>query len=352
MKRILIIRLSAMGDVAISVPMINALKQAYPNLKISILTRSGFAPLFSHLTDCEVIKADFKNQHKGLKGLWKLFLSLKKQKFDAVADLHSVLRTHFLTTLFRLTGTKVATINKGRTEKKQLTRTKQKRFVALKPTYLRYADVFAKLSFPIDTQNNHCCPTPIASNEVKKLIDTNKIRIGIAPFAAHIGKQFPWENLKKVIKQLSDSQQYSIYLFGGGDKQKEQLQEAVTSSDVVNCVGLLGFQKELELIGNLHLMLSMDSGNAHLSALYGVPTLTIWGVTHPFAGFYPYNQPEENALLADRNQFPEIPTSVYGNRFPAGYEKCFDTISTTQIIQKIEEILQKYLHTNKNNNNS
>ena len=62
----------------------------------------------------------------------------------------------------------------------------------------------------------------------------------------------------------------------------------------------------------------MDSGNGHLAAMYGIPVITVWGVTHPYAGFAPFLQPEENSITADREQFPLIPTSVYGNKVWGG----------------------------------
>ena len=104
-------------------------------------------------------------------------------------------------------------------------------------------------------------------------------------------------------------------------------------------VGKLSFKQELELISHLDIMIGMDSGNAHLSAMYGVPTITLWGVTHPYAGFYPYGQPMENALLADRTKYPLIPTSVYGKKYPKGYEKAIETISVEMILEKVEQIL-------------
>ncbi|MEO0528703.1 MAG: glycosyltransferase family 9 protein, partial [Bacteroidota bacterium] len=105
--------------------------------------------------------------------------------------------------------------------------------------------------------------------------------------------------------------------------------------------GKLTFQEELALISNLDLMLSMDSGNAHLAAMYGIPVVTLWGVTHPYAGFYPIKQARDNALLANRDKYPLIPTSVYGNKMPSGYEKAMETISPEAVFQKIEMILRK-----------
>jgi ADP-heptose:LPS heptosyltransferase len=109
---------------------------------------------------------------------------------------------------------------------------------------------------------------------------------------------------------------------------------------VINLAGKLSLNEELDIISNLELMISMDSGNAHLAAMQGVKTLTIWGVTHPFAGFYPFHQNEANAILADRKVFPKIPTSVYGNSFPEGYEDVFRSIAPEHILDKVNTILK------------
>ena len=82
-------------------------------------------------------------------------------------------------------------------------------------------------------------------------------------------------------------------------------------------------------------MLSMDSGNGHLAALFGVPVVTIWGATHPYAGFAPFNQPAENQILPDLKGFPQLPTSVYGNRTFEGFENVWESIKPEEIAAKI-----------------
>jgi ADP-heptose:LPS heptosyltransferase len=83
----------------------------------------------------------------------------------------------------------------------------------------------------------------------------------------------------------------------------------------------------------------MDSGNGHLAAMYGIPVVTLWGVTHPFTGFTPFNQPPENQITSDRKQYPLLPTSVYGNKYPDGYEEVMKTISPSTILASIQRIL-------------
>lgn len=335
LKHILVIRLSAMGDVAIAFPVILALRQQYPELKITILTRPFFKPIFNSIDNVAFIEPDLKGKHKGLLGLYKLSKEIKNIQPDAIADFHGVLRTHILK--FFCGGIPFKQIDKGRNEKKKLI--KGEIFTQLKPSYQRYADVLSSLGLKVDF-NRLPLPGPQQlSEELKKELNTNSPLIGIAPFAAFEGKTYPIDKMKEVISNLSSSG--NIILFGG-PSEKHILEELEKDGpNTISIAGKFDFETELKLISNLDLMISMDSGNAHLAANYGVDVITIWGVTHPFAGFYPFNQNMENALLADKEKFPAIPTSIYGNKFPEGYEKAIESISVEEILGKAREILRK-----------
>jgi len=338
---LLVIRLSAMGDVAMMVPVLRALIDQYSAVKVTVLTKKSFTPIFSGLQNVEVFVADVKKRHKGLIGLWKLYQELKELRIDAVADLHNVLRSSILQKYFRLSGTPSAQIDKGRREKKKLTRTKNKIFKQLKTTHQRYADVFSVLGFPLDITRAKLMDRVQLSDHVLELVQQDaKKWVGIAPFAAHEGKMYPLSLMKKVIRELDNTDKYKILLFGGGTIEIQQL-ETISSEgkNVLNMAGKLNLIEELALISNLDVMLSMDSGNAHLAANYGIPVVTLWGVTHPFAGFYPFNQQMTNALMVNREQFPLVPTSVYGNKFPKGYKTVMETITPQQVVDKLITIL-------------
>lgn len=340
-KRLLVIRLSAMGDVAMTVPVLLALTQKYPQLELIVLSKPFFEPILAQIPNVTVHKVHVKGKHKGVLGLWKLYKELAPNALVGVADLHNVLRSNILKQFFRLKGTPFKQLDKGRKEKKALTAKKNKQLKPLRPMHLRYADVFADLGFPIHLQNEHILPKKILSLALTKTFDPqNKPIIGIAPFAAFKGKMYPLESMKTVVKQLNDFGTHQILLFGGGPLEKQKLESWEKEFQQCICVaGKINFTEELTLISNLKLMVAMDSGNAHLAAMYGIPTITLWGVTHPYAGFYPFGQDTNNALLADREQYPQIPTSVYGNKFPEGYDRAMNTIAPEQVIQKIMEFL-------------
>lgn len=339
---ILLIRLSAMGDVAMTVPVIGTLVEKYPDVQLTVLTKKHFIPIFHGLDRVNVVEADVQKRHKGLMGLWRLYQELKPLQFDAVADLHNVLRSRVLKKYFALDRIPFVQIDKGRREKKALTRAKNKRFQQLKTTHQRYADVFTELGFPIDLSHAKPLDRVELSEKVLSLVqqDTKKW-VGIAPFAAHEGKMYPLELMEEVIKTLNDTDRYKILLFGGGDKEVEALVRLSNTYKNALCMaGKLNLAEELQLISNLDVMLSMDSGNAHLAANYGIPVVTLWGLTHPFAGFYPFHQPSENTLLANREKYPLIPTSIYGNKMPAGYESAMETIRPEHILEKLIKILE------------
>jgi ADP-heptose:LPS heptosyltransferase len=338
-------RLSAMGDVAMTVPVLRAFVNQHPEVKITVISRPFFKPFFDSIPNVSFFTFDEKERHKGFLGLLRLFQDLEKLKIDAFADLHNVLRSKIVRSLFALSGKKVASVDKGRAEKKALIRSENKVFKQLPTMFERHVKVFEELGFSIDLSHPVFPKKQILDTEIINLTgEKNQKWIGIAPFAQYDSKVYPLDLMQEVINQLSESRsfgtQYKILLFGGGKKEIALLNSLSSNKEnVITMAGKIKFQQELQLISNLDVMLSMDSGNAHIAAMFGVKVITLWGATHPFAGFSPFNQPLENALVSDRNQFPKLPTSVYGNKKVEGYEDAMRTILPEKVVLSIQSQL-------------
>ena len=339
---ILVLRFSAMGDVAMMVPVLSVLSQTYPQVKVTVASRSFFRPLFSHIPNVNFYEADVNGVHSGVIGLSSLAKELiDEEEIDMVADLHDVLRTNMLRSIFYLYGIPFKQIDKGRSEKKALTRADNKVFQQLKSTHQRYADVFKNLGFPIDLRDYI---PPKKRKLLPKIYDLvgkqSQKWLGIAPFAQHESKIYPLDFMEEVIAEIDKTGNYKILLFGGGENERTTLEK--WQDQFKNCVSLVGklsFAEELTVISNLDGMLSMDSGNAHFAAIYDVPVITLWGVTHPFTGFSAFGQAFKNSILPDLHQYPKIPTSVYGNKIPTGYEEVMRSIPPGKVIEKIKELV-------------
>ena len=328
MAKILVIRFSALGDVVMAVPVVQALAAQYPQHEICMLGKESMAAYFQGLPQNVTFHGVNLQHYKGLAGLYRLYREMRE--YDYIADFHDVIRTKVLRLFFTLAGKRVRHIEKGRTQKQLLIQQEDKRLVPLKSTFQRYADVLEKLGFPVEL-----APTPATSCKYSQVK-----RIGIAPFAAHPGKVYPLEKMKEVVRALAQWPDTQVYLYGGGEKEKallEQWEKEIPG--IRSMVGKLSRDEELRHIAQLQVMVSMDSANMHLASLVGTPVVSIWGATHPYAGFMGWGQDPENAVQVD--DLPCRPCSIYGNK-PClhGDYPCLSRISPEQILERLEKVLK------------
>lgn len=342
MSKILIIRFSALGDVAMTIPVIYSLATEFPMHNITVLSRESFKPLFKELPkNIRFVSADLKVKHKGIRGLNALYKEQKAEKYDYVADFHSVLRSQYLLLRFKLDGVATACINKGRREKKKLTQKNNKVFVPLKSVFIRYYNVLEKLGFKFDLSFKSIFEKK-QGNLTELIPQTGEKStekwLGIAPFAKHKGKIYPLELQEKVIERFANEKRVKVFVFGGGESEKNIIDNWVEKyPSVTSVVGKLNMSQELVLMSQLDLMFCMDSANMHLASLVNIPVISLWGATHPFAGFLGWNQTENNTIQVDLSCRP---CSIYGQKpcFRKDYA-CLYQITPGQIIQRIEHTL-------------
>ena len=236
-----------MGDVAMTVPVIRALTKQYPACKITVLSKPFLRPLFDEMPQVSFFDAQVNTKHKGIIGLYKLYRELKKEKITHIADFHNVLRSKLLRALFILSGKPSVSINKGRAEKKALTRTTNKVFRQLKTSHQRYADVLSTLGFSLDLTNTPLIKKKLLSEKVTLLTGLKEGPwIGIAPFAAFEGKVYPAHLMEEVIKKIA-SKGLKIILFGGGKHEVKILNTLESNhKNVLSVAGKISFKEELE----------------------------------------------------------------------------------------------------------
>lgn len=263
---------------------------------------------------------------------------MKELQPQVIADFHNVLRSKMLRTF--MMGIPNAVINKGRAEKKQLIETSSF-FKPLKHSTERYADVLRDLGFEMNLKQDEFLPKRPISAQIHEKIGRNSYKwIGFAPFAAHRTKAVGLEKATNIAQKIAALPNVKLLLFGGGKKETSDLAQIASSADnIISLAGNLDFNEELDLISNLDAMIAMDSGNGHLAAMYGVPVITLWGNTHPYAGFAPYAQPMERQLTVDRITYPLVPTSIFGNQLVDGYEDITDSIETSRILEELKKLL-------------
>jgi len=347
-QHILVIRFSALGDVAMTVPIVWAVAQKYPDVRITVLSRSFARPFFENLApNVNFMEADLKGEYHGVKGLNKLYRRLAAKQFTHVADLHSVLRSNYLRLRFNLGHFKVAHIDKHRKMRHALVNKNMKKKVKqqLPTSFENYTEVFAKLGFPID-DNQFTSIFPPEGGDLTLLPELFREKkedqpwIGIAPFAAHQGKIYPKEQMREVIRQLvKDYPEARIMLFGRGKDEDATFPQWIEEMPQCTIVSqhISAMQQELILMSHLDVMVSMDSANMHLASLVNTPVVSVWGATHPMAGFLGWHQKKENAIQLDMECRP---CSIYGQK-PCihGDFRCMTGIKPEMIVERIKNII-------------
>ena len=346
-EHILIIRFSALGDVAMAVPVVYSLAHQYPNVRITVLSRAFARSLFENLApNVGFMEADLKREYHGIKGLNALYRRLTAKQFTAVADLHNVLRSEFLRVRFNIGRYKVAHIDKHRKGRRRLTSIVNKFMEQQPSSFQNYADVLARLGYPVKMDFRSIFPEEggdlnlLPLEAISQQLTANSQLIGIAPFAAHEGKIYPLSKMQQVVeKVIALYPEARILLFGKGEQEDklftqwcEQFKQCVHVSNEVETL-----YQELILMSHLDVMVSMDSANMHLASLVAIPVVSIWGATHPYAGFMGWNQDPDNVIQVPLECRP---CSIYGQKpCMRGDYACMNNIAPETIVERIEHVL-------------
>lgn len=318
---ILVVRLSALGDVAMTIPAIYSCAKAWPTHTFHVLTTAFCSQLFIHPPQ----NVQVHTLQKPV-STWKMLMQLRRMDIDMVADLHNVLRSWVVDTFFLLKGKRVRMVQKHRKERRHILKNEQ---MASSAFTQRYFDVFERIGLPAIPQFNILFPT-LPTNPVSKEKNTAERWIGIAPFARYQNKIYPLEKMREVVELLAKQPDTKVFLFGAKGKEAEVLESWATLSPQVESVaGRFPLSEELALMAHLDVMVSMDSSNMHLASLVGTRVVSVWGSTTPACGFLGWQQKTEDAIC---KHLPCQPCTIAGSEHcKLGDYRCMHTIAPEEI---------------------
>lgn len=326
---LLVLRFSALGDVAMTLPVIYSVAQAYPELQITVATRPFFSRLFINAPRNISVVAIEPRDYRGVAGRLRLLRELSRLRPTAVADLHSVGRTWLIDGWMRLHGVKVVKVDKMRSSRRRVLGSG-----LVQPDYIgRYMEVFRKLGYgaPLTFRSLFAdipaqAPAPVEHPAV-----------GVAPFARYENKMYPPEMMRRVVQTLADKG-VSVYLFGGrGHEAKEMDWWAREITGCHSVAGRFDLAGELAMMSKMELMISMDSANQHLASLVGTPVLTLWGSTAPACGFTAYRQKADMQMLSGIECQPcTIAGSPHCHR---GDMACMRRLTEDMIVSRVMDFL-------------
>ena len=338
--RLLVIRTSAMGDVALTTPVLKGFKEKYPDANLILLTRAEFKPFFSAIPGLTFVFPDFNARNNGISGLVRLFNEIKREgKIDYVIDLHDVLRSKILRFLFWLNSVPSSVIDKGRREKKLLITGKKK--IRLKHTVERYCDAFARSGFPVQpSKDKWIVPSTYISLKDWYASETEgRLNIGVAPYAKHKLKMWPEDNMIKLLSLISEQHKCRFWLFGGIEDSEKLTALRTKIPFSTNLAGKISLEEELVFMSKLDLMIAMDSSNMHMAALVGTKVISIWGGTDPMSGFSAWMQPDNFSIRIPVEELDCRPCTIYGKGETKNDLKCMKMLTPEFVFRRIETLV-------------
>ncbi len=330
--RLLVFRFSAMGDVALTVPALRAVLESHAEITATLVTRPLFAPFFNDIPRLALLTPDLR-RYGGVAGLRRLYHGLRATgDYDAVIDLHDVLRTKVLRLFFHAAGVPVYVIDKGRREKGALIKGKVNG--PLRHTVERYLDVFRAAGLTPQPTT----PPYIHVAAAEELLAEGDPPLGIAPLARHTLKSWPEEKMKDLLRLLRERHPAArFYLFGGPEERPALERLAAGDAQLTLDLPLAG---QLALMRQMKVFVSMDSSNMHLAALLDVPVVSVWGATHPWAGFGPWGGDKHLMVQISREELPCRPCTVYGKGSCRRKDlACLNHITPEMVMEKVEEVM-------------
>lgn len=343
-KKILVVQTAFLGDVILTLPLVQVLKRNYPTAEIDLVTVPTMLDVLSSHTDIhEIIVFDKRNKDSGIRGLLNTARKLRQKKYDIALVPHRSLRSAVLVWLARVP----LRIGFDKSAGKFLFN----RVVQYKSTeheVERNLDFAQTLGIVVNkTEFPSLFPT---SNDQKKVneflasmnFDDSKILIGIAPGTRWNTKRWLKERFAELAEQLA-KQGYFVVLIGGNDDELlcQEIKKLLQCSNVISSAGKLSILQSAELINRCSVLVCNDSAPMHLAVAMQTPVVAIFGATVPEFGFAPYGRfdriVETKGLLCR-------PCSIHGGKkCPVKTFDCMVKITVADVMKNVVDIIQQKL---------
>lgn len=325
MKEIMVIRFSSIGDIVLCTPVIRLLKKRFPESKITFVTKSKFAHLLSKNPYIERILCWDHDLQR---------IELSQIQFDIIVDLHSNLRS--LMVKLRFWQVPSLSLSKKNLNKFLYTITKWNIF-KVDSIVQRSIQTLMPLGISDDKEGLDFQVSDIeVSSELEfGLLDDYLV---VVLGGTYFTKRIPENKLEEFFRSFPKNK---IALIGGKEEFElgKRLEKKYEGS-VVSFCGQLSIEESAKLMSRSKVVISGDTGMAHIAAALGCSIGLIWGNTAPGYGMSPVVKEGveiEHFVVPDLNCWP---CSKLGySDCPKGHFKCMQG----QNMVEVSKFVEKYL---------
>jgi heptosyltransferase-2 len=327
--KILIIRLSSIGDILLSTPFIRQVRRTYPKAQIDFVVKDIYKNLLVHNPHIdELFYIQLQEEKKELSQLKK---KLRNKSYTVVFDLHNNLRSNYLKR--GINADAIRSIKKEKLKQSLLVWFKINLYSQETPIPNRYRVVAKDLGVKDDGGGLELYwekDTVDSANQkaISKGLDLNKPFIALAPGAGFFTKRWPVEKYENLIGLVQRSEKSKIVVFGG-EKDKEVGSYLKKHKNIIDLIGQLSLLETAYIISKGEMIVSNDSGLMHMATAVQTPVIAIFGSTVKELGFFPYRS--ESVVIENAEIFCRPCSHIGRENCPKGHFKCMEDITPEQV---------------------
>ncbi len=280
LRRVLLIRLSQLGDVVLTEPVIRALKSWSSEVWVELVTDAPYAEMMARATAADAVVAyPRRGQDKGAMGPGRVRQRLSARHFDLVVDLSGKLRS-------RLLARSVGAGHRRILKKRSLLNSLKSLFGREPPLANRHAvDMYLSVLDGLGIELDGFDRRPRFRWPRFSSAPGPGLRIGLAPCATHATKRWPLERFSVLADHLSRHLSGPAFVLIGGPQDQSALQSVGRGATEAQFddlgVAHLPVEGLVDALATLDLLISVDTGPAHIAAALGVPVVALFGPTSP-----------------------------------------------------------------------
>lgn len=339
-KKILLLRLSAFGDIVLTTPLVRALRRRFPNARIDFAVKKNFAELVAHNPHLNAVHC--VEPERGRKGLLQLGMQLRRERYDVVLDLHRNFRTIFLA---RLCGAP----RKEHYRKHILRRWLFVKFKAatmqrIPPIAQRYLQTAAFLNLPVDDARTELFWQAEHEAEARRVLlqagwQAEQPLICLAPGAGYFTKRWPVAYFAEIAREFASTyKNFAVAVLGGRqDREVGQYIREHSRAEVFDLTGACSLLASAAIIKRSRLVLANDSGLMHIAEAVGTPVLALFGSTTRELGFFP--QRATSRVLEQLNVACRPCSHLGFHACPARHFRCMNEITPQRVLEEMKQAI-------------
>ena len=345
MKNICILRLSALGDCCHALSIVQALQRHLPDSHISWVINKNEYQLFRDIPRVDFIVVDKGNL---VKSFSKIFFSKRKKVFDVLLNLHASASANFISLAIR--ADRKIGYDKARA------RDKQNWFCDeyIQPASNQHvADAMVGFLSHLNIKEDRPSWSPLQLHPeeeiVKKYFSPNERICLISPCSSQrygdkYNRSWPVEKYIEIIRYLSENTVFRVIVSGGRSpietRYSEELDNASFQNNVVNLIGKTSIREMAALVKLSDLVISPDSGPAHVSTVMGTPVIGLYAMSNPERSG-PYNSKTlvVNKYTKTLAKYYKISSDKVKWGKKVKNPRAMDMIEVIDVCKKIEQFL-------------